>query len=125
LKKKGLILFAHGSRDPRWARPFRRIASLLSGKHAVRVAYLERMRPTLAEALLGFEGKGIREVRIVPLFLGAGGHVRKDLPKLVKAAKTSIKVKIDPPIGEQDAVVQAIAAAIAKGSARRGGRASP
>lgn len=119
--KQGLILFAHGSRDPRWARPFKRIASLLSGKQPVRVAYLERMRPTLEEALKAMERKGVSSVRIVPLFLGAGGHVRKDLPGLVKAAGVSMKVRIDPPIGEQPAVIRAIAAAIS----RRGGRASP
>jgi sirohydrochlorin cobaltochelatase len=118
--KQGLILFAHGSRDPRWARPFKRIAALLSKKFLVRVAYLERMRPTLAEALGEFERKKVSSVRIVPLFLGAGGHVRKDIPRLVAAAKPSVKVTIDPPIGEQAAVVKAIAAAISK----RGGRAS-
>ena len=119
--KRAIVLFAHGSRDPQWARPFKRIAAALSRKYLVRVAYLERMRPTLAEALAEFARKKISSVRIVPLFLGAGGHVKKDLPKLVKAAKTALKVTIDPPIGEQAAVTRAIAAAIAK----RGGRASP
>ena len=87
----------------------------------IRLAYLERMKPTLAAALAELASKKIASVRIVPLFLGAGGHVRRDLPKLVAAARPKLKVTIDPPIGEQTAVVKAIAAAILK----RGGRASP
>ncbi|HEX9395359.1 MAG TPA: CbiX/SirB N-terminal domain-containing protein [Burkholderiales bacterium] len=121
--KQGIILFAHGSRDPGWSRPFKRIAAALSKntKFLVRVAFLERMRPTLAEALTALAAKKISSVRVVPLFLGAGGHVKRDLPKLVAAANPSMKVSIDPPIGEQAAVIKAIAAVISK----RGGRASP
>jgi sirohydrochlorin cobaltochelatase len=119
--KQGIILFAHGSRDPRWARPFKRIAAALSTNKnlVVRIAYLERMRPTLAEALKEFGRKKISRARIVPVFLGAGGHVRKDLPRLIAGVKPAMKVTIDPPIGEQTSVVKAIAAAISK----RGGRA--
>jgi sirohydrochlorin cobaltochelatase len=120
--KEGLILFAHGSRDPEWARPFEAIAATLAKDgFVVRTAFLELMRPTLAEALAELVALKVGAVRIVPVFLGAGGHVKQDLPRLVMEANPPLKVTIDPPIGEQDAVVRAIAAAIAK----RGGRASP
>jgi len=46
--------------------------------------------------------------------------VREDLPRLVAAANPPVKVTIDPPIGEQAQVLEAIAAAIA-----RDARASP
>ena len=120
--RKGIVLFAHGSRDPEWARPFERIAAALSKREEflVRIAYLELMQPSLDAAIAELVASGVASIRIVPLFFGAGGHVREDLPRLVAAANPPVQVTIDPPIGEQAGVVDAIAGAIA-----RGARASP
>ena len=120
--RKGIVLFAHGSRDPEWARPFERIAAALSKREEflVRIAYLELMQPSLDAAIAELVASGVASIRIVPLFFGAGGHVREDLPRLVAAANPPVQVTIDPPIGEQAGVVEAIAGAIA-----RGARASP
>ena len=120
--REGIVLFAHGSRDPEWARPFERIAAALSKREEflVKVAYLELMQPSLDAAIAELVASGVASIRIVPLFFGAGGHVREDLPRLVAAANPPVRVTIDPPIGEQAEVVEAIAGAIA-----RGARASP
>ena len=120
--RKGIVLFAHGSRDPEWARPFERIAAALSKREEflVKIAYLELMQPSLDTAIADLVASGVASIRIVPLFFGAGGHVREDLPRLVAAANPPVQVTIDPPIGEQAGVVEAIAGAIA-----RGARASP
>ena len=120
--REGIVLFAHGSRDPEWARPFERIAAALSKRKEflVRIAYLELMQPSLDTAIADLVASGAGSIRIVPLFFGAGGHVREDLPRLVAAANPPVPVTIDPPIGEQAEVVEAIAGAIAKGD-----RASP
>ena len=48
--KEGIVLFAHGSRDASWAKPFEDIAAQLSAEYPVRLAYLEQMKPTLHEA---------------------------------------------------------------------------
>ncbi len=50
----------------------------------------------------------------MPLFLGAGGHLRDDLPPLVdsvRAAHAGLDVRLHPAIGENTAVIDAIAAA--------------
>jgi sirohydrochlorin ferrochelatase len=53
---------------------------------------------------------------VVPVFLGQGGHVKEDLPRLAAAAaRGDVKILLDPPIGEQAEVVEAIATAIAAG----------
>ena len=121
--KQGIVLFAHGSRDAEWARPFERVAAALSKRKEflVKIAYLELMRPSLDEALADLVAGGVEAIRIVPMFLGMGGHVREDLPRLVAAANPPVKVTIDPPIGEQASVIEAIAAAVS----RTGARASP
>ena len=115
--KEGIVLFAHGSRDPQWAAPFESIAAELSKKFLVRLAYLEIMQPPLADAVASLASTGARSIRIIPLFLGAGGHVKEDLPRLVAdAAKANpaVKLTLEKPIGEQPQVIAAIAHAIAE-----------
>jgi sirohydrochlorin cobaltochelatase len=115
---EGIVLFAHGSREPDWARPFERIAQQLSGSHAVKLAYLERMKPTLGEAVASLVKNGAQRVRIVPLFLGAGGHIKEDLPKLAAAARArhaGVEIVLETTIGERQEITDAIAAVISKG----------
>ena len=115
----GLILFAHGSRDREWARPFEQLAATLSRRTdaRVRLAYLELMSPSLAEAIAALAAEGAKSIRVVPVFLGQGGHTKQDLPQLVAQARERhprVEISLDAPIGEQASVIEAIAAAIAK-----------
>lgn len=119
--KEAIVLFGHGSREAQWARPFRELADSVSRKtgSTVRLAYLELMQPSLADAIATLAQEGATSIRVVPVFLGVGGHTRNDLPKLVDAARTrhaGVSITLDPPIGEQASVIDAIAAAIAKRS---------
>ena len=114
----GIVLFAHGSRDPEWARPFQELARILSQKvdASVRVAYLELMRPSLDETIAALVDEGAKMIRVVPVFLGHGGHVKEDLPQLVARVRDQhprVAIRLESPIGEQPAVIEAIAAAIA------------
>ena len=119
--KKGIVLFAHGSRDPEWARPFERISQELARKlpqAVVCTAYLEFMPPSLEEAVSALAAQEVQTIRVVPLFLGQGGHVKKDLPRLVEraaAARPALSLRMEPPIGEQREVIAAIAEVIAAG----------
>jgi sirohydrochlorin cobaltochelatase len=120
--KDGIVLFAHGSREPEWARPFERIAARLRTEFLVELAYLERMKPTLDEAVALLASKGARRVRIVPVFLGAGGHVREDLPKLAAGARArhpGVEIVLEQTIGERQEVTDAIAAVISKGNSHQ------
>lgn len=117
--KRGIVLFAHGSRDPEWAQPFDRIRAELVGARPdceVRLAYLDHMSPSLPEALADLKSSQVTNVQIVPLFFGLGGHLKEDLPRLVAEAPQGLRVSVSPPIGEQQAVIEAIAAAIARGA---------
>ena len=111
-----IILFGHGSRDPAWRQPMEAVAARLSAlapARAVRCAYLELDRPDLAAAVLGLVLAGERAIRIVPMFLGAGRHVREDLPRLVEAlrgAHTGIEIELRPPVGEDGRVLDLLAA---------------
>ena len=116
--KDGIILFAHGSREPEWAQPLESIADQLSGQFIVELAYLERMKPTLDEAVNSTVAKGARRVRIVPVFIGVGGHLKEDLPRLVEAARArhpGLEIVLEQTIGERKEITDAIAAVISKG----------
>jgi sirohydrochlorin cobaltochelatase len=116
---QGLILFAHGARDPRWALPFQAVADRVRAQRPgieVRLAFLEFMAPSIAEAGDDLAAQGCTQVQVVPLFLGAGGHVRKDLPALLDALRTkhpATAFALHPAVGELDPVIDAMAAAAA------------
>ena len=112
-----IVLFAHGARDPRWAAPFEAVAAVVRAAEPSRpvvIAFLELMRPDLAEAVDGLAVAGSTRIDIVPLFLGTGGHLRKDLPPLVEAVRgrhPAVSIRLHPAIGEDVSVTQAMAAA--------------
>lgn len=114
---RGLLLFAHGARDPEWARPFEAVAQSVRAQRPgtpLQLAYLEFMQPDLAQAAAQLVQDGCRAVEVLPLFLGAGGHVRKDLPRLLsalRAAHPGVHFELHPAVGELPAVVQAMAGA--------------
>ena len=111
-----LILFAHGARDPRWAAPFERVLREVQARapeRAPMLAFLELMTPSLASAIDMQAGRGFASIRIVPLFLGPGGHLRDDLPRLVNEARVrhpDVAIDIAAPAGEDARVVSALAA---------------
>ena len=113
---QGLLLFAHGARDPRWAMPFEAVAQRIRAVQpglALELAFLEFMAPSLMQAGERLAAAGCSSVDVLPLFLGAGGHVRKDLPLLLEqlaAQHPAVQWRLQPAIGEADAVVAAMAA---------------
>jgi sirohydrochlorin cobaltochelatase len=114
----GLLLIAHGARDPGWARPFEDIArraAVLAPALRVELAYLEFMSPALVEAGAKLAAAGCQRVAVVPMFLGAGGHVRKDLPALLDVLveqHPQVRWRLHSAIGEADGVLQAMAQAV-------------
>ena len=112
----GLVLFAHGARDARWAEPFLRLRERVA--HAVPdsrvvLAYLEFMAPDLDAAITELSAAGCRDIAMVPVFLGQGGHLRDDVPNLLRrvaARHPECRVRLAIAAGEDDAVLDAIAA---------------
>lgn len=115
MMKKSLILFAHGARDPNWAEPFRRLRALTQAslpEVAVELAFLELMTPDLPQLAAQQIADGAQQVTIVPVFLGQGGHVRRDLPVLVEQlqqAHPGIQFRVAAAAGEDAGVLQALA----------------
>jgi sirohydrochlorin cobaltochelatase len=113
--KSGLLMFAHGARDPRWAGPFEQlVAKLRAARPArpVRLAFLEFMVPDIRAAAADLVDEGCTRIDVLPLFLGAGGHVRKDLPPLLEELHTrhaGVAFTLHPAVGESAALIEAMA----------------
>ena len=112
--KKSLILFAHGARDPNWAEPFKRLRAMTQANLpdvAVELAFLELMTPDLPQLAAQQIADGAQQVTIVPVFLGQGGHVRRDLPVLIdqlRRGHPGVNFQVAAAAGEDDGVLQAL-----------------
>jgi sirohydrochlorin cobaltochelatase len=112
----GLILFAHGARDPRWALPFQAVAERIAQQRPklhLRLAYLELMTPGLAQAGAELSAAGCTRVDVLPMFLGTGGHLRQDLPPMIESLRErypSVQWHLHQAVGEQPLVREAMAA---------------
>jgi sirohydrochlorin cobaltochelatase len=113
--QSGLVLFAHGARDPEWAEPFRDIARQVAASRpdlTVRLAFLEFQAPALPEAITALVAEGHREIRVAPLFMAQGGHLKKDVPVLldgIRAAHPGLRIELLQAIGDAPELRQAIA----------------
>lgn len=113
----GLLLLAHGARDPAWVRPFEAVAQRI-GKSApdlpLQLAFLEFMHPDLVQGIVALGARGCRQIHVVPLFLGTGGHVRRDVPRLLDAARAQlpgVEIRLHPAVGDHPVVTEALAQA--------------
>lgn len=120
MTRLGILLFAHGARDPAWAQPFEAVAQRLAQRPpphdaappVVTLAFLEFMAPDILSAGEQLAAQGCTEVAVVPLFLGAGGHVRKDLPRLLEALSArhpDMRWHLSAAVGETDILIQGMA----------------
>lgn len=113
--KRGLVLFAHGARDAKWVEPFEYLQKLTQAQLpdvVVSLAFLELMSPRLPELVPELIAKGCTEVTVVPVFLGKGGHVARDLPLLLGQLQShypEVVFKTTAAVGEDVAVLQAMA----------------
>jgi sirohydrochlorin cobaltochelatase len=112
---RALVLFAHGARAAGWAAPFERLRDLAQARlpdAAVSLAFLELMEPRLPGHVAQLAATGITDVTVVPVFLGQGGHLLRDLPALVedlRAAHPGVAFKVVGAIGEDPGVLAAMA----------------
>ena len=116
MNKTAMILFAHGSRDPEWASPLRRVCSAVltqSPGMRVELAFLEFLTPSLQDCAASLVSEGFGRIIIVPMFIAQGGHLKNDLPLILNELRErdpQIVFELAGPVGEAESIVQAMAA---------------
>jgi len=100
----GILLFAHGSRVEEANAGVRELAQKVEAAgpyRYVRAAFLELGEPDLPQAVREAKAAGQRRIVIVPYFLTMGLHLRRDLPRLVAAAREAspgIEIEVGQPL---------------------------
>jgi sirohydrochlorin cobaltochelatase len=92
-KKNGapaLLVVGHGSRDPRGAKEFHELVSLLRRNDpslSIEGGFIELSRPPISECVERLVEDGAREISAVPLMLLAAGHAKDDIPATLAREK--------------------------------------
>lgn len=109
-----LVLFAHGSRDPQWAAPFRSVQRKVAAQNpglTVELAFLEMMEPDLLTAIDKLATEGKSRITVAPLFMAQGAHLKRDLKHLLDQARErgpGLELVLLPAAGEAEPVLDAI-----------------
>jgi sirohydrochlorin ferrochelatase len=110
----GVVLVAHGSRDPRAAAATRALALAVGEARPdweVSASYLDHSLPRPAQVLGALEAAGHRRAVLVPLLLTAAYHGRVDVPGAVVAARAEglrLDVEIADVLGPLDGRVPSL-----------------
>jgi len=111
---RALILFAHGARAASWAAPFERLRDLTQARMPevqVSLAFLELMEPRLPAQVAELAAQGVTALTVVPVFLGQGGHVLRDLPLMVDQLRIDypqLSFSVAGAVGEDPEVLKAM-----------------
>ena len=112
---QGLLLLAHGARDPLWARPFEDIARRIRAERpaiAVELAFLEFMAPNLHDCAAALVAGGATKIVVMPMFIAQGGHLKREVPEMLGRLRSTwpaVRFSLGDAIGENEIVVQAMA----------------
>lgn len=106
-----VILLAHGSSDQRWCETFQRLADpTLQSVENSAIAYMELAEPSLHEVVSQGKQQGTERFTVVPLFLAAGRHLRKDVPAMIAELEDQhhVSIRLADPIGMNPKLGEAI-----------------
>ncbi|MFJ9768102.1 sirohydrochlorin chelatase [Streptomyces erythrochromogenes] len=106
MQQPALVAVAHGSRDPR---ALHTVLALLERVRElrprldVRLGHIELNEPLLDDTLRATSGAAV----LVPLLLGRGYHVKRDLPAAAARA-THLRTRVAAPLGPHPLLVEAL-----------------
>ncbi|MCL6625921.1 MAG: sirohydrochlorin chelatase [Alicyclobacillus shizuokensis] len=94
----GVLLIAHGTRDPEGAAEARRFMEAV-GKRlrlqrpwlSIEPSFLELASPDIGAAVRALAERRVRRVLVCPLFLFTAGHMQRDIPAQLAAAKQGLQ----------------------------------
>lgn len=107
-----LLTVAHGTRDPDGLAAVEALLDRVRAHRpelSVQVAYVDVARPSLPEVLARLCG----DVVLVPLLLGAGYHVKVDIPRALAAAP-QVRARVAAALGPDPLLAEALAGRLAE-----------
>jgi len=89
-KNEAIIILAHGSRKERVSEEFMKLAGQIQDRlPSIRIepALFQFSKQDLPEALKKLASEGYNKIKIVPLFLFQGVHIKEDIPEVISGVK--------------------------------------
>ena len=108
-----LLLIAHGSRQPEANADLFHLCDCLRqhGYGVVEAAFLEFVEPTISQAGARCVEQKAERVVLVPYFLSAGVHVRRDLSEAQRELSDrfpSVEFRLAEPVGRHPLMVEVV-----------------
>lgn len=114
-RKTAIMLIAHGSRNPEANKDLHFVAEKIrkQGKYPiVEPAFLELAEPGIEHAGTRCICQGARRILMIPYFLSAGVHVRKDLSDIRKVMAEQfpdVEFLLGEPLGRHPLLLEVVA----------------
>jgi len=112
-KKKTILVVSHGSRENSANPEFVRLVGKYRRRHPgwkVSHAFLDIASPSIPDALEKMaRGKGVREMLVLPYFLFAAKHVKKDIPAILENFREKYpgtRIKFAGPLGSDPKLLE-------------------
>jgi hypothetical protein len=126
VKKVGVLLMDHGSKNPAANQRLLDLAKIYqdnvgNSQIVVRAAHMEITSPSIPEGLQSLLDAGVDEIICHPYFLSPGRHVVEDIPEIIKNAIEELKIEIpitttDPVGSNTEVMIGAIHGLVQKSS---------
>ena len=107
MQTTALVLLAHGSRDPATSLEMKKLVEHMTKirpQWRISGAFLSLAEPGLGEAVAAAVEARCRSIRILPLFLFTGKHLKEDIPALMPGLKAKyplIRLRLLKSIGSR------------------------
>lgn len=109
-----LLLIGHGSPDAAGNAEYLQFVALLADYLGIDVqpGFMECAEPSVPTTIERCVAAGIKELAVLPLFLGAAGHQKRDVPELLDAARAAypwLTLRYGTPLGTQYTLIDTMA----------------
>ena len=117
--RRGVVLFAHGSREAMWKKPFLEMEKALSSSvdgMIVQAAFLKECEPSIDDVIGAMAASGVGKITVVPMFLAVGAHSLRDFPEIARRMKekhADIDFEWTDVIGQWEETINALARVMA------------
>ena len=109
--KTKLVLLAHGSSSSEWSDAFVTMTKRVREEFSdAALAFMELSSPSLEDACIEAQQQGYQRVKVLPLFLAIGRHLKKDVPLMISLYESQLGLEIEllPPVGQHPAIENAM-----------------
>ncbi|MGG5253568.1 sirohydrochlorin chelatase [Neobacillus sp. SM06] len=111
---KAILYIGHGTKAKKGAEEAKAFMQQVMEKVKAPIqemSFLEFTEPSIEQGFFRCVEKGAAEITVVPLFLLAAGHIKRDIPRIITSLKKkhpAIKVDIRNPFGVQSEILDGV-----------------